>query len=246
MIGLGLALALQAGGLPTVGDTVWFERVIQAPAHVLVRPQGWDLGAIGRQLGPAVARRTERGILVRYPVVFWYPGRHALTVPGPVVITPEGRSDTLPASVATIDVASVLPAGRDRAALPPRPARPPVLLRERRIRPALIFLGVTGLGIALLAVRRRRRGIAPPRPAPPVARPSTETLAAWARAGEFHAALDHWEHRLALDLREVKDLDRMAAVQKVLEAIALAAYEPMAPRHLAEICARAEQVSRRA
>ena len=37
----------------------------------------------------------------------------------------------------------------------------------------------------------------------------------------------------------------MAAVQKVLEAIALAAYEPMAPRHLAEICARAEQVSRR-
>ncbi|MGH7561828.1 MAG: hypothetical protein ACRENB_12510, partial [Gemmatimonadales bacterium] len=124
-----LLAALQ--GLPTVGDTVWIERVLSAPSNVLVRPQQWDMGAVGRQLGPGRLVRSGIGLRLRYPVVFWYPGRHTLTVPGPVVISRDGRSDTLTAAVAVVDVASVLPAGRQREQLDPEPARPPVPLVER-------------------------------------------------------------------------------------------------------------------
>ena len=241
MISLLLVLALQRG-LPTVGDTVWVERQVVAASNLLIRPQAWDLGSVGRQLGPAVQQRSRSGLLIRYPLVFWYPGRHALRMPGPVVISREGRSDTLLASAVVIEVASVLPAGRAREALEPRPARAPVALAERSVRPLAIALGLMLAGVAGLAVYRRRRGKPVIRPASEVARPGPERLAAWAAAGEYHAALDHWEHRLALRLRQSGGLEEMARVQRVLEGIALAAYEPRAPERLAELCGQAAQV----
>jgi hypothetical protein len=241
MISLLLVLVLQ-GGLPTVGDTVWVERQVVASSNVLLRPQAWDLGTVGRQLGPAVQRRSGSGMLIRYPLVFWYPGRHVLRMPGPVVISREGRSDTLLSSSVTIEVASVLPAGRAREALEPRPARAPVALAERSARPLVILLGLVLAVVAGLAVYRRRRGKPPARAKGDVARPGPDILAAWADAGEYHAALDHWEHRLALQLRQAGDLEEMARVQRVLEGIALAAYEPRAPERLAELCVQAAQV----
>ena len=241
MLPVLLLAAIQAG-LPTVGDTVWAERRVVAPPNVLIRPQAWDLGSVGRQLGPAVQERTGSGLVVRYPLVFWYPGRHSLRMPGPVTISREGRSDTLPASTVVVEVSSVLPAGRAREALEPRPARGPVAQGERSLRPLLILLPLMALSIARLVLRRRRRGKALPRPKGSVARPAPERLAQWAAAGEYHAALDHWEHRLALTLRQAGDLEEMGRVQQVLEAIALAAYEPRAPDRLAELCVRAAQV----
>jgi hypothetical protein len=237
-----LLLAAVQGGLPTVGDTVWVERRVVAPSNVLIRPQAWDLGSVGRQLGPAVQERTGSGLVVRYPLVFWYPGRHSLRMPGPVVISREGRSDTLLASTVVVEVTSVLPAGRAREALEPRPARGPVAQSERNIRPLVILLALVVLSIAGLALRLRRRGKTTARPKGSVVRPAPERLAQWAAAGEYHAALDHWEHRLALKLRQSGGLEEMGRVQHVLEAIALAAYEPRAPDRLAELCVRAAQV----
>jgi hypothetical protein len=241
MISLLIVLLLQRG-LPTVGDTVWVERQVVAGSNVLIRPQAWDLGTVGRQLGPAVQQRTGSGLLIRYPLVFWYPGRHALRMPGPVVISREGRSDTLLSSTVTIEVASVLPAGRARDALEPRPARAPVALAERSVRPLVIALGLVLAGVAGLAAHRRRRGKSVARPEGQVARPAPDRLAEWADAGEYHAALDHWEHRLALKLRQSGALEEMARVQRVLDGIALAAYEPRAPQRLAELCIQAAHV----
>jgi hypothetical protein len=99
----------------------------------------------------------------------------------------------------------------------------------------------TGI-VAGLAVYRRRRGKPPARAKGDVARPGPDILAAWADAGESHAALVHWEHRLALQLRQAGGLEEMARVQRVLEGIALAAYEPRAPARLAELCVQAAQV----
>jgi len=241
MIPLLLVFVLQ-GGLPTVGDTVWVERRVVAGPNVLIRPQVWDLGSVGRQLGPAVQQRTGSALVIRYPLVFWYPGRHALRMPGPVVISREGRSDTLLSSAVTVQVGSVLPADRAREALEPRPASAPVALAERSLRPLLIALGLVLSSIAGLAVYRRRRGKSVARPNVEVARPAPDRLAQWTDAGEYHAALDHWEHRLALMLRQSGSLDEMARVQQVLEGIALAAYEPREPDRLAELCTRAAEV----
>ncbi len=231
-------LALQAG-LPTVGDTVWVERYVVAQPNVLIRPQAWDLGTTGRQLGPAEVRRSALGTVVRYPLVFWHPGRHTLRMPGPVVISREGTSDTLLASGVVVEIASVLPAGTPRERLPPRPARPTVPLGERSLRPLLIGAMLVLAAVALLALRRRRRGTAAPERKVEVARPDPAMLAEWAAAGEYHAALDQWEHRLAVRLRESGDLERMARVQQALEEIALAAYEPQASARLVELCGRA-------
>ena len=229
-------------GLPSVGDTVWVERLVSTPSDVLVRPQAWDLGSVGRQLGPADQRRSASGLVLRYPLVFWYPGRHALRMPGPVVISREGRSDTLPAAAVTVEVGSVLPPGRAREALDPRPPRAPVALSERSLRPLAIGLVLVVSGMTGLLLYRRRRGRAPVRQRGDVARPPPEQLDRWAGAGEYHAALDHWEHRLALKLRQAGGLEEMGRVQQVLEAIALAAYEPREPERLAELCRRAAAV----
>ena len=65
----------------------------------------------------------ERGVLVRYPLVLWYPGDQALSMPGPVLIRRDGSSDTLAATKVTLRVRSLLPAGARRTALKPEPAR---------------------------------------------------------------------------------------------------------------------------
>ncbi len=127
MIAAALLLAAQALP-PTVGDTIWLERALGQVGEALVRPQPWSLGELGRQLGPAEVRRTGLGVVVRYPVALWYPGEHRVTMPGPVLISRAGRSDTLAPSQHVVRVTSVLPCGRSREAPAPalRPT-PPVL-----------------------------------------------------------------------------------------------------------------------
>jgi hypothetical protein len=129
--------------------------------------------------------------------VLWYPGDHALEIPGPILVSPEGASDTLPAVAATVRVFSVLPPGADRSSLAPRPAEPPVRQAAPSILPVVVLevLAMLVAGFAALGwawrTRRRRAAIVPPRPAPLKLETS---LTVWAELGELRAALDGWAH----------------------------------------------------
>ena len=117
-LALSLLLALQAGPPPpTVGDTVYIERTLGDVGGAVVRPQPWASGGLGRELGAAELRREGRGAVVRYALVFWFPGDHTVTLPGPVLVRRDGRSDTLAASTSRISIASVLPSSRRRSSL---------------------------------------------------------------------------------------------------------------------------------
>ena len=196
MISVHLLVLLQVANV-TVGDTVRIERLLGPVGGVVVRPQPWILGDLGLQLGPAEVSLGPEGTLLRYSLVIWYPGDHLLTMPGPIVVRRDGRSDTLVASVARIRVTSVLPEGERRAAIPPRPASNTIPLEARSLLPAALLLLVTGLVSLPFALRWRRAGVALRRPRTASSRPGPEILTRWAAAGEYRTALDGWGWILA-------------------------------------------------
>ncbi len=166
---------------PTVGDTVWVERVVAAPAGWRVRPGRLEGAGDVQPLGDPELGRVAGGWLVRYPVVAWSPGSHSLALPAVWRLGPDGSVVSLPGGAAVVTLRSVLP---DTIAEPAaRPALGP--LRGPRRHPAA---GATaaGLAVALLlgALRGRRR---PPRAqaARPGARPTPPVPdAPWLAAGE--------------------------------------------------------------
>jgi hypothetical protein len=184
---------LQAAAAPLVGDTVWIERAVNAPAGSLIRPLPWDPGEDVALLGAPQAIARPGGWTLRYPVVLWRPGTHRLTVPGPLVIRPDGTTDSLPRQVVTIVIGSVLPAGRPDT-LAPRPAVGLVPAGSRSFQPVLVLAALTFLLLAPLHWWWRRRG--PPLPTAPEGDPALavtpEQLRAWAAAGEVRAAADGW------------------------------------------------------
>lgn len=182
---------------PTIGDTVWVGATSPAPARMIVRPQTWDLGDLGQVLGPPDVAYNGDSVTVRYPVVFWYPGDHEVRVPGPILVSPEGASDTLPARPVMVRIGSVLPPDTAPARLEPRPAARTVAQSRRSALPVIVLLLVAGLGVGLIALlwraRLRRRHAAVPAPAiAPI--PARELLDRWTGAGELKAALDGWSH----------------------------------------------------
>jgi hypothetical protein len=238
-----LLLLLLQGGAVTVGDTLWIERAIPPVGSAIIRPQPWNVGAIGQQLGPAEVRAGSSGTMVRYALVLWYPGEHTLTMPGPVLVKRDGSSDTLAASSVRIRVTSVLPSGARRTAIPPKPARNPVPLADRSFVPLVaLTLGVL-LAWAVAALLWRRRGPLPP---VPPSRPPAQSfhdpaaLTRWADAGEHRAALDGWGWILARRLAESADLEEVARIQRVLDDIADSVFSPKGPAYFAELCRRAE------
>jgi len=236
---IALWLLLQQAPAPTVGDTVWVERVLGTVGNAVVRPQLWSLGELGEQLGPAEVRQGARGTLVRYPLALWYPGDHLLTMPGPVLVRRDGSSDTLPASTHRISVLSVLPAGVPRAKLAPKPARERLPLAARSLVPLLVLLTGLLLGWLPAALLWRRRGRRPPVRERVELFPDGELLRRWAAAGEYRAALDGWGWRLARRLTLSRDLEESAALQRLLDEIADRMYVPDGSRRLAELCERA-------
>lgn len=205
MSALLLLLALGAQRPITVGDTVWAAVTVAVPSRMIVRPQAWDLGDAGQVLGPPEVIVTGDSATVRYPVALWYPGRHSLRIPGPIVVSPEGQSDTLPARAVAVEVTSVLPRDTSRLALEPEPAATPLAQTSPSLLPLAVLGALAGAvyGLALLAARaaRRRRQ----RALPPPARIPVDfeaTLRRWAELGELRAAVDGWAHVIAAEAHE--------------------------------------------
>lgn len=179
---------------PLIGDTVWVERQVDAPAGSLLRPLPWDPGEDVLLLGPPEALARPGGWTLRYPLVFWRPGTHRLSVPGPLVIRPDGTTDTVRTRVEVMAIGSILPAGR-LDTIPPRPAVGLVAAGSRSLQPVVV-LGLLGMVLLLpLHWWWRRTG-------PPLARvrggaralvlPPREMLEVWAAHGEVRAAADGW------------------------------------------------------
>lgn len=235
-------LLLAQAQSPTVGDTVWIERVLTGIGRSIVRPQQWDLGAEGAQLGPAIVSYGEGGMTVRYPVVLWYPGDRTLTMPGPVLVYPDGTSDTLAASVHRVQVLSVLPQDRAKSRIPPRPPRNPLALATRSLVPLLLLVAATALIVSVVAYRWRRKRKPVPRPEPVFAEPQPDLLAQWAAFGEYRAALHHWGWRLNRRMKRSQDLQEIGALQDTLEEIGDRTFVAEPPERLAKLAAKAAEL----
>lgn len=229
MIAALTLLLLQAGG-PTVGDTIWLESRVPVSTRQILRPQAWDLGDIGQVLGPADVRYFGDSAAVRYPVVFWYPGIHAVSVPGPIVVSPEGRSDTLPARPLAIPIRSVLPAGVPRDSLTRKPAADLVGQAERSWFPSAIAAALAllvGIGGAAW-LSRRRRPVVVAAPALPAQDDPVAMLDRWAAIGETRAALEGWRKLIEARLAGA-DAEARAAVEPLLLALGAIGFRPDTP-----------------
>jgi hypothetical protein len=232
MIGLVVGLLAWQAKAPTVGDTVWIETRVRVPPRMVLRPQPWDLGVEGQVLGPPDVVYDADSATVRYPISLWTAGEHQLTVPGPIVVSPEGKSDTLPNAARRILVETVLPANTPKSKLAPRDPAPRLAQTGASLLPLVVALVIGGLaiggGAAILWRRESRRKVIPP-PAP-IARPDlVAEIDAWAALGEVRSALDGWSHLIESELERRPDPAANAGAAPLLEAMALAGFRPGLP-----------------
>jgi len=106
---------------PTVGDTIWLAREVAAPAGWRVRPGKLESTDQVEPLGDPAVLRTPGGWVIRYAVVAWSPGPHQLALPPVWRLALDGRTDSVPGGVASIDVRGVIPDSVARPA--PKAAR---------------------------------------------------------------------------------------------------------------------------
>jgi len=202
MTAILLAVLLQQGGSgwvavtsqPTVGDTIWLERIVTAAPGWRVRVGKLDPGPRTEPLGdPVVVRAEGGGWLVRYPVVAWAPGVVATEMPPMWRLGPDGRADSLPGGTATFRVTSVIP---DSVPTPaPQPALAPLRLSRRTPLPALAGLLLSaGMLVAIVAWRRRPPRAA--RPGPDLELDAEIGDARWVAAGEPRAVAARAARRL--------------------------------------------------
>jgi hypothetical protein len=236
--GLLLAALAAQDTLPTVGDTLWAERRLSVPAGVLVRPRPVRPGGTVEALGAPEVRLVEGEVSLRYPLVAWEPGRHVLTLPGAILVRDDGWSDTLPDWTATLDVASILPAG-PRDSLPVQPPAPLVSRNSRSLLPVLLLLGLVAAALVPLHWSWRRRAA----PRPPVTRrpapPAAAVLQTWASRGELHAAVEGWRHRLEAQAGRGGD----PMLGQLVDDLRGARYGPRTPEELEALCRRAAERS---
>jgi len=185
-----LLLSLLQAQSPQVGDTVWLVRTILAPSGREVRVAAWNPEGAIETLGPGVLVRRGDSLDIRYPAVGWLPGAHTVEVPGPVLVSPDGTTDSMPAMPVTITIASILPELPRDSLPPPQPEASPVLRPIETAAPVLILLSFAALLLVPLHFWWHRRGKPlPAAAAPGVAPPPQLPLATWVAAGEPRAVL---------------------------------------------------------
>lgn len=219
---IALLLALQAQLPPTVGDTVWVSRTVALPEGAVARPREWSLTGDVEVLGVGSVIPHGGAVEIRYPITLWTPGRHTVTIPGPLLLLPGGGVDSVGPDSVTVTARSVLPDSASDTSLTPRSAAALVVRAVTDPRPLLLWVGsgiLLAAGILVLA-RPRRRPPEEPGPAPPTA---DLPLRGWARAGEGRAACEVGALRLRQAIQRSCEpahagLDT-AALLRVLEAM---------------------------
>jgi hypothetical protein len=183
---LALVALLQQDAVPTVGDTIWLSRTIQAPPGAEVRAAPWPAEEEVALLGAPVVRHEGPLTIIAYPIVAWTPGSHLVRVPGPIVIRRDGSTDSLPDEGRTVVVASVLPDSVPPGKIPVQPQAG--FVPERITSPLSLLLALLCAALVYLPVAWwwRRRGPPMP-PLKPATSPGTVDLAEWAEAGEHRA-----------------------------------------------------------
>lgn len=162
---VGVLVLMQAAGwrmypaAPTVGDTIWVERTIEAARGWVVRPGPWETGGeVVEPLGPVVTVVEGAAVIVRYPLVAWEAGSHTLVPPPTWRVGPAGEADSVPGGSVTVAVSSLLPPD----SVAPRPPRAPVERQPTAPVPVVVALSA-GVGLMLSAWRWRRRQNRPAR-----------------------------------------------------------------------------------
>jgi hypothetical protein len=190
MMPLLILFALIQAPLPQVGDTIWLVRTIPAPLGRVARVAPWNPEGAVEALGPGMLIRRGDSLELRYPAVGWLPGSHSVEIPGPVLVSPDGTTDSLPPTTLTITIASVLPTLPGDSLPPPQPEAAPILRPIQTAVPVLVLLLFASLVLIPVHYWWRKRGR--PMSAPPVvatsARPKLP-LDVWMAAGEPRAVL---------------------------------------------------------
>lgn len=246
MIALAFAALLQGGPWstwppqPTVGDTVWIERLVAAPAGWRVRPGRFETTDDADPLTDAQLLRHEGGWLVRYGVVVWTTGTVRVPMPALWRLGPGGEADSLEPSTAVLSVRSVLP---DSVAQPdPRPALAPQWPPVRRSVPPLLA-GAGALLALAAAIWWRRRAPRPlPHPGPPKVHPPVDDRI-WLRSGEPRAVAARASAGLRAAL--ARAVPEAPPALSTIEALAVAAQKlPDASyRELAALLTALDQVA---
>jgi hypothetical protein len=182
---LALAALLQAPG-PTVGDTVWLSRTVAVPPGHIVRPSDWEPADPVELLGRPHVVMTGDSARISYPAVIWTPGPQVIELPGPLLLGPGGRVDSLAGEQTRVTVRSVLPRAVPDSAIPPQPRAGLVPRQETSIVPLVILWSLALVLLLPLHLWWRRRG--KPAPAAPPSRDFPEPpLERWADDGEYRA-----------------------------------------------------------
>lgn len=223
MSAVGLLLLLQAGALvitppaPSVGDTVVVERSLDLSRDVRARPQPLGTSLLVEPLSDPVVLRTDRGVVIRYVLAVFEPGRHGVAIPAVELLYRDGRVEVVGADTAWITLASVLPRGDS---LPPaRPSLGPLARYSASATPLLALLAVTLAGTGgWLALRRRTR----PRPGEPesLAPAVPPPLMRWVAAGELRAVAALATNRLRARIAAlVPEADRALATEECIAVL---------------------------
>jgi hypothetical protein len=217
--GLLLAAALQA--TPTVGDTLWLRAEIAVPRGRTVRAADWEPEDPVELLGPPRVIVRGGSAEVAYPVVVWRAGEHSVSVPGALLLGPDGGVDSLPARSFRVAIASVLPAQRPDTGLRPQPRAEFVARGARSPLPVAVALLLAAALLLPLHVWWRRRGASRPLRLADTGGPATPPLERWSDAGESRAVAAAATGRLrGVIARRVEGAHRALDTEAVLARIA--------------------------
>ncbi|HUL03104.1 MAG TPA: hypothetical protein VLV16_07755 [Gemmatimonadales bacterium] len=227
---------------PTVGDTVWLERSVVAPAGWRVRPGKLVPGSDFEPLAdPGVLRAPgpAGSWVVRYAVAVWTPGAHTITLPPVWRLGPNGETDSLPGGHARVDVRRVIP---DSVTQPQaRGAIAPLRPERRSALPVLAAAALAGSLLAgAIALRRRPR---PARPSPEAPVEPQVPDARWLGAGEPRAVAARAGAQLRIAL--ARAYPRASPALSTAECLAILAQDVPAERLrlLAELLPQLDRVA---